>query len=964
MADHKTHTKNNTKNKTKSNAKSEGRYKETLNLPTTRFPMRGNLPTREPEYIKYWEKIDLFAKQREQFKGRKKYVLHDGPPYANGNIHLGHAVNKILKDIINKSRSQLGFDTPYVPGWDCHGLPIELVVERKYGKIGENLTPKEFRLKCREFANSQIELQKEGFIRLGVLGDWDNPYITMKKETEADIVLALKAIYDKDHIQRGERPVNWCTDCHSSLAEAEVEYEDKISFSIDVAFPVVDREKLGKTLGFPLTKPTSVLIWTTTPWTLPGNAAVSAHKAFDYVLVDGGESDYIVAKELVGYLEERYQKPLPIKKEFKGELLEHTLLSHPFLAEPVPIILGDHVTLETGTGFVHTAPAHGEDDYVVSQNYQLPFTNYVMGDGTFSPQTPYFAGLNIRQAEPEILKVLEEKGLLICQSKIEHSYPHCWRHKTPTIFRATSQWFISMDKQGLRQDILEEIEEIQFIPSWGKERLYSMIRDRGDWCISRQRYWGVPIPFFLHKETNELHPHTSELLLEVANRIREKGMDAWFEASVEDYLSGEEAALYEKNQDILDVWFDSGTTHYSVLSKGYEELEYPADLYLEGSDQHRGWFNSSICTSTAMNGIAPYKALLTHGFTVDGQGRKMSKSLGNGIDPHEEIQKRGVDVLRLWVSSTDYRNEIPVSDEILTRIADTYRRIRNTMRFLLANTNEFNLEKNGVAYEAMLPLDRWVVDRALILQNEIANAYEEYSFHHVYQKLHYFCSMDLGSFYIDIIKDRQYTCAKESLARRSCQTALYHVLEAMTRWMAPILSFTAEEIWLTMKERGDERSESVFLETLYQDLEPLDEESLFSHQFWDELFVVRAEVAKAVEEIRKAGEIGSSLEAKATIYADPALYQHLSALEDELRFVLLTSYAELKPLEEKPATLETIETDSLTFAIAIEALRETFQKCERCWHRRKEVGEDSEHPALCPRCIENLTPEGEMRKYA
>nr|WP_279618209.1 isoleucine--tRNA ligase [Ignatzschineria sp. RMDPL8A] len=943
--------------------KDEGVYKDTLNLPQTDFAMRGNLPVREPIFIDHWNNIDLYKKQRAKFEGRPKFVLHDGPPYANGAIHLGHAVNKILKDMIIKSRGQLGYDAPYVQGWDCHGLPIELVVERKFGKVGEKLTEAEFRAKCREFAKSQIDIQAEGIERLGVLSHKEAPYITMNQDTEADIVLALKEIVKGGHIEKGARPVNWCIDCGSSLAEAEVEYEDKTSLSIDVAFGVEDQAELEKRINVSLDKPASVVIWTTTPWTLPGNAAVSAHPEFDYVVVDAEEAYYLVAAELAESLRERWGKALPVVAEFKGEALENLRVFHPFSGETVPVILGDHVTLDAGTGFVHTAPAHGEEDYAVAQKYNVSFENYVLANGTFNSQTPFFAGMNIRKAEPEILAKLEEKGILVCQSKIRHSYPHCWRHKTPTIFRATPQWFISMDKKGLRQDILSEIDKVQFVPSWGRERLYGMIEGRGDWCISRQRYWGVPIPFFLHKETGELHPRTDELLQEVSDRIRKDGLEAWFGATVEDFLPAGEANDYEKNRDILDVWFDSGTTHFSVLSRR-DELQYPADLYLEGSDQHRGWFNSSICTSTAINGIAPYKALLTHGFTVDGQGRKMSKSLGNGVDPHEEIKKRGADVLRLWVSSTDYRTEIPVSDEILTRTADTYRRIRNTMRFLLANTNEFDMDENGLSYDEMLPLDRWIVDRALTVQKEIAEAFTSYSFHNVYQKLHYFCSIDLGSFYLDIIKDRQYTCAKESLARRSCQTALFHVLEAMVRWMAPILSFTAEEIWLNMRERGDERSESVFLETFYEGLVPLDENSAFSHKFWSELLTVRAEVAKAIEKTRNEGAIGASLEARAVIYADGELYNDIAALEDELRFVLLTSYAEVKPMAEKPSDLETLEVEGLTFAVAVSALGEEYHKCERCWHHRDDVGKVEVHPTLCGRCVENLSPLGEERKYA
>ncbi len=948
----------------KTNANSDHPYRDTLNLPQTDFAMRGNLPKREPEFIDYWNKIDLYHKQREAFKGKPTFVLHDGPPYANGAIHLGHAVNKILKDMIVKSRGQLGYDAPYVQGWDCHGLPIELVVERKYGKVGTDLTPAEFRAKCREFAASQIEIQAEGISRLGVVAYDEKPYLTMNQDTEADIVLALKEIVKAGHLEKGARPVNWCLDCGSSLAEAEVEYEDKVSYSIDVAFPVVDLKELEKRIDYDLSgREVSVIIWTTTPWTLPGNAAVSAHPEFKYALIEKAGALYLVASELIESLEERWGEKLTLLKEFEGSALENMLLKHPIAEREVPLILGDHVTLDAGTGFVHTAPAHGEEDYAVALQYKIEFENPVLGDGTYAQTTPHFAGKNIRKAEAEVIEFLKERGILIFATKLTHSFPHCWRHKTPTIYRATPQWFISMDKKGLRQEVLKEIDGVQFIPSWGRERLYGMIEGRGDWCISRQRYWGVPIPFFLHKETGELHPETDALMQEVADRIRKDGLEAWFGADVSDFLDASEADLYEKNSDILDVWFDSGTTHFSVLSKR-DELTYPADLYLEGSDQHRGWFNSSIITSVAINGVAPYKALLTHGFTVDAKGRKMSKSLGNGVEPADVIGKMGADVLRLWVSSTDYRGEIPVSDEILKRTSETYRRIRNTVRFLLANTNEFDLAKNGLSFEEMLPLDRWIVARALTVQNEIKQAYLDYSFHNVYQKLHYFCSIDLGSFYLDIIKDRQYTAAKDSLARRSAQTALFHVLEALVRWMAPILTFTAEEVWLSMRERGNERPESVYLTEFYDQLVPLDEETRFNAEFWNHLLEVRGEVAKAIEELRREGKVGSSLETKVTIYASDKLHEEVGALEDELRFVLLTSYAEVKPFAEKPAELAEHELEGERFAVKVEALGDEYGKCVRCWHHREEVGKIEEHPELCHRCVENLTPEGETRHYA
>ncbi len=945
----------------KKNDDGNHKYKDTLNLPETAFDMRANLPTKEPKFVEFWESIDVYNKQREKFKGKPKFVLHDGPPYANGALHLGHFVNKTLKDIIVKSYGQMGYDSPYVPGWDCHGLPIELVVEKKFGKVGAKITASEFRQKCAEFAKSQIELQMSEFKRFGVLGDYDHPYVTYDKKVEADIVRALGKIYENGHLEKGARPVNWCLDCGSSLAEAEVEYKDKTSNSIDVKFPVVSKEILSKLLNHAVDLPTSVVIWTTTPWTLPANEAVSVHPEYDYILGKLESNEYIiVAAEMVAALEKRWKCTITPVKTFKGSVLNTLSLKHPFFDKEVPVILGEHVTLDGGTGCVHTAPSHGDEDYKVGLLNNLPVTNYVLGNGDYASDVPLFAGKNIRSIDEDILNTLREHQTLMFASKIEHSYPHCWRHKTPTIYRATSQWFISMDKKGLRNEILEQINHVKFTPAWGQARLYGMIEGRGDWCISRQRYWGVPIAFFVHKETGELHPETATLLAKVADRIEKEGLQGWFDAPISDFLSAEDATIYEKNSDILDVWFDSGTTHYSVLSRR-PELTYPADLYLEGSDQHRGWFNSSICTSVAMNGIAPYKQLLTHGFTVDAQGRKMSKSLGNGIEPQEVMNKMGADVLRLWVSSTDYRGEIPVSEEILKRTSETYRRIRNTIRFLLANTGEFDPAKDALPLESLLPLDRWVIDRAWQIQEELAEHYKEFAFHNIYQKLHHFCSIDLGSFYLDIIKDRQYTCAKDSKARRSCQTALYHVLEAFVRWMAPILSFTAEEVWQEMRKKDENRAESVFLDEFYKGLAPLEDDK-FNRAFWDAILAVRAEVSKEIEKYRANGEIGSSLQGNVTLYCSEGLVNTLNTLEDELRFVLLTSYATVKPITEASDALDVHDYENEKFAIEVEVNH--HKKCVRCWHYREDVGHHPEHPDLCDRCVTNLTPEGEVRYYA
>ncbi|KZS23741.1 isoleucine--tRNA ligase [Wohlfahrtiimonas chitiniclastica] len=946
------------KNKSQDNGNHQ--YKDSLNLPTTDFDMRANLPTKEPKFVEFWESINLYAKQRKAFEGKPKFVLHDGPPYANGALHLGHFVNKTLKDIITKSHSQLGFDTPYVPGWDCHGLPIELVVERKYGKVGPNMTAQEFRQKCADYAATQVDLQKAEFQRFGILGDFDHPYLTYDKKIEANTVRALAEIYKNGHMERGSRPVNWCLDCGSSLAEAEVEYADKVSTSIDVKFAVQDVKALSDAIGFAVTEPVSVVIWTTTPWTLPCNEAVSVHPEYDYALVRMNGENIIVAAELVEGLAKRWKTELEVIHTFKGQAIENLALSHCFYEKTVPVILGEHVTLDGGTGCVHTAPSHGDDDYKVGLQYHLPMGNYVLGNGDYASDVPLFAGQNIMNVTDNVLDTLRSHNNLVFATKIEHSYPHCWRHKTPTIYRATAQWFISMDKKDLRQEILTEIDKVKFTPSWGQARLYGMIEGRGDWCISRQRYWGVPIPLFLHKETGELHPQTGELMEQVAAKIEDKGLTGWFEADITEFLNAEDAANYEKNKDILDVWFDSGTTHYTVLRQR-PELSYPADLYLEGSDQHRGWFNSSICTSVAMDGIAPYKQLLTHGFTVDAQGRKMSKSLGNGVEPQDVMDKMGADVLRLWVSSTDYRGEIPVSDEILKRTSETYRRIRNTVRFLLANTGEFDYAKDAVPMDELLPLDRWVIDRAHQLQAEIGEHYVEFAFHNVYQKLQSFCSIDLGSFYLDIIKDRQYTCAKDSKARRSCQTALHHVLEALVRWMAPILSFTAEEIWQNMRQKDGSREESIFLAEFYKDLVPLDD-AKFDRAFWDMLLNVRSEVSKEIEKYRANGEIGSSLQSNVTIYCTDHMYNQLMQLEDELRFVLLTSYANVKPLSDNTEELPVLTLEDEQFAIEISVNH--YKKCVRCWHYREDVGTHADHPELCDRCITNLTEEGENRKYA
>jgi isoleucyl-tRNA synthetase len=935
-------------------------YKKTLNLPNTDFPMKGNLAQREPERLKKWNEAELYQKIRQAFAGRPQFILHDGPPYANGEIHIGHAVNKVLKDIIIKSKTLSGFDAPYVPGWDCHGLPIELMVEKKIGKAGIKVSPAVFRKACREYAGKQVEIQKEAFVRLGILGDWSNPYLTMDFAFEADIVRSLGKISQKSHIIAGAKPVHWCTDCGSALAEAEVEYEDKHSPAIDVRFQVVD-ENVFMNLCHHAPEhegqgPLSVVIWTTTPWTLPANQGVALNPDLEYVVVQCESERLVVAEALLKDTMLRYGNDnYHVIGYCKGSAWEYQLLQHPFYDRQVPIILGDHVTTEAGTGAVHTAPGHGQDDYIVGKKYGLPIDNPVGGDGVFLPNTELFAGEHVFNANAHVLEVLETRGNLVHQQAILHSYPHCWRHKTPIIFRATPQWFISMNQNKLREQALAEVKRVEWIPEWGQARIESMIEGRPDWCISRQRTWGVPITFFIHKETRELHPRTAELIEQVAKRIEEKGIEAWFELEKEEIL-GSEASDYEKMSDTLDVWFDSGVTHACVLDKR-EQLRSPADLYLEGSDQHRGWFQSSLLASVAMNDVAPYKAVLTHGFTVDKNGEKMSKSKGNVIPPQSVMKNLGADVLRLWIASTDYRSEMRVSDEILERTSDGYRRLRNTARFLLSSLNDFDPAQDLVATKDLLALDRWMIDRTLLLQEEVKAAYETYQFQHIYQKVHHFCVLDLGGFYLDIIKDRQYTAKANGVARRSAQTAMYHVIEALTRWLAPIISYTADEIWQYIP---GVRSESVFLEGWYEGLTKLDENTSMNREFWQKIMAVRTAVSKELEKSRGKGDIGSSLNAEVELYCNAELYEALSQLSGELHFIFITSNASL--MADQFAPDDAIQTE--LEGVKLKVIVSEHKKCVRCWHQRYDVGEHVEHPELCGRCVENVVGDGEQRYYA
>ncbi|PXF62979.1 isoleucine--tRNA ligase [Kangiella spongicola] len=932
-------------------------YKDTLNLPKTKFEMRGNLPNREPKMLAEWEKNDLYGEIRKARAGREQFILHDGPPYANGNIHIGHSVNKILKDIVVKSKTISGFDSPYVPGWDCHGLPIENVVEKKVGKAGQKISHAEFRQKCRDYAEKQVQGQMKDFVRLGVLGEWDNPYKTMNFSFEANIVRALSKLVKNGHMFKGEKPVYWSVVGGSSLAEAEVEYQDKTSYSIYVRYPLADVAAFEKAFGGVSCDKTSVVIWTTTPWTLPSSQAVTVHAEFNYVLVkaktEAGEEQFILAEDLYQQvMAESEITDFEIVATTTGDTLENLSLYHPFYDKTLPIIVGEHVTTDAGTGLVHTAPDHGPDDFQVVKKYGIGLLNYVMANGVFSDDTPVFAGQHVYKVDQPVVEHLIEKGRLLHQDKIRHSYPHCWRTKTPLIYRATPQWFISMKQNNLQPQAMEEIKKVKWVPEWGEARIESMVGNRPDWCISRQRTWGVPLCLFIDKKDGQPHPDAAELMEKVAVLIEEKGIQAWYDLDASELV---DADKYEKIDDTLDVWFDSGVTHYCVLS-ARDYLRQPADLYLEGSDQHRGWFQSSLLTSVGIHGHAPYKHCLTHGFVVDGKGEKMSKSKGNVMAPNDVINKLGADVLRLWVSSSDYRGEMAVSEEILKRTGDTYRRLRNTSRFLLANLEGFDPATDMIAKEDLLPLDRWAVDAAYQAQEEIIDAYENYNFWVVAQKIHHFCSIDMGSFYLDIIKDRQYTAKRGSKAQRSCQTALYHIVEALVRWMAPILSFTANEIWpLLPKPANGEREKSVFISEWYQGLFPM-ENAEISAQDWELISTVKNAINKAIEVKRKDGAIGGSLQAEVTIHADETLHAVLSKLEDELRFVFITSQAKL--VKEDAGEATDVEGLKLTITAS------DAEKCERCWHHREDVGSNSEHPTICSRCVENVVGDGEIRHYA
>ena len=936
-------------------------YRNTLNLTDTPFPMRGNLAKREPGWIAQWQQKNLYRRIRETSAGRPRFVLHDGPPYANGDIHIGHAVNKILKDIIVRSRNLAGFDAPYVPGWDCHGLPIEHQIEKIHGK---HLPSDQARALCRDYAAEQIERQKKDFIRLGVLGDWDTPYRTMNFSNEADEIRALGDMYRKGFLFKGLKPVNWCFDCGSALAEAEVEYQDKQSPAIDVGFPLDenDRGKLAYAFGLDTVPDKTVLavIWTTTPWTIPANQALNVHPEHVYELVETERGLLILAAELRQSALERYQLDGKVLGAAQGIALDRINFRHPFYDRLSPVLLGDYVATDAGTGIVHSSPAYGLDDFHTCSRYGMrneEILNPVQGDGRFADDLPFFGGLNVWEAAPTILAKLDESGCLLAAGKITHSYMHCWRHKTPVIYRATTQWFVGMDRLSGREHIeagaptlrelaLQAVEDTRFFPAWGKARLHAMIANRPDWCVSRQRNWGVPIPFFLHKESGEPHPRTLELLEEVAKRVETGGIDAWFALDPVELL-GDEAAHYDKMRDTLDVWFDSGTTHWSVLRGSHiNEAKWPADLYLEGSDQHRGWFHSSLLTGCALDGRAPYDALLTHGFVVDGQGKKMSKSKGNVVAPQEVSDRLGAEILRLWVAATDYSGELTISNEILDRVVEVYRRLRNTLRFLLANTSDFDMARDALPVDQWLDIDRYALAITRQLHARVTADYDRYEFHKAVQALQNFAAEDLGAFYLDILKDRLYTTQPDSLARRSAQTALWHITRCVVTLMAPILSFTAEEIWQLI---GDGEDDSVMLHTFHGLPEADGEDERMAR--WSVIRDVRAETQKVLEGLRSEGRIGASLQAEVSVRVSGQRHSALASLGDDLRFVMITSAAEL--VEVASEAEETII-----------ATPSSHTKCERCWHYRDDVGSNPTHPALCARCDDNLHGPGEIRLHA
>ena len=943
-----------------------------VNLLDTTFPMRGDLPKREPIWVKEWQEKKIYQKIREAKAGKKTFILHDGPPYANGDIHIGHAVNKILKDMIVKAKGFAGYDAKYVPGWDCHGMPIEIQIEKQFGK---HLPTAEVQEKARAYAKVQIAKQKQDFERLGVLGDWQNPYLTMDFKNEADEIRALGKILEEGYVYRGLKPVNWCFDCGSALAEAEVEYQDKDDLAVDVGFAFPSDQLPAIAKAFSLNQlPKSegmAVIWTTTPWTIPSNQALNVHPEIDYALVDTARGLLILAKDRTEACLKEYELEGQVIATCKGQALSGLEFHHPLskahegFDRRSPIYLAEYVTIDSGTGMVHCAPAYGEEDFKSCKTHGLKdqdILNPVMGDGVYASWLPLFAGLTIWKANPQIVEALQQAGSLLKSAKLKHSYMHCWRHKTPVVYRATAQWFASMDKKvssgkSLRETALDGIETTEFFPAWGKQRLRNMIANRPDWTLSRQRQWGVPMAFLIHKESGELHPRTPELLEIIAKRVEKEGIEAWQSIDLKE-LIGDEAAMYEKNKDTLDVWFDSGTTHWHVIRGSHASTlaeasrnnpnERWADLYLEGSDQHRGWFHSSLLTGAMLDGKPPYKALLTHGFTVDGQGRKMSKSVGNVIAPQEVADKMGAEIIRLWVASTDYSGEMTISDEILKRVVESYRRIRNTLRFLLANLSDFDIDQHRMEVSDWLELDRYALAVTEEMQKELTAHYDRYEFHPAVSRLMTFCSEDMGGFYLDIIKDRLYTLAADAPARRSAQNALFHITQSFLRLSAPFLSFTAEEVWGIFAHKTKSK-DTIFTEEFYQLPSINDASALIAK--WDRIRAMRSDITKAIEFEREAGNVGSSLQAELQIEAPASDAALLNSLGDDLKFITITS------------SVSVTENSSLE-EIKVTVKSSSHQKCGRCWHYRDDVGHDAEHPTLCGRCTSNLFGDGEKRHIA
>ena len=918
-------------------------YRDTLNLPETELSMKAGLPKKEPEIINLWNDIDIYKRIRELRKDEESFILHDGPPYANGYIHLGHSVNKILKDITIKSKTLLGKNAPYIPGWDCHGLPIELNVEKKHGKRSELVQDKgKFQEACKEYALTQIENQKKDFIRLGVFGEWDYPYKSLDSSFEADAVRALGKIFNGGHLQKGEKPVHWCQDCRSSLAEAEVEYQDKVSKSIDVAFKIDDEslKEVKNIFGFQGGESISFIIWTTTPWTIPSNVAVCINPELDYSLIQIKNSYYVIADLLFDSCVERWSVDALKVSTTKGSNLKNIKFYHPFLDRKSTLLHADHVTTEAGTGCVHTAPAHGMDDFLICKKNHIETFKALDNNGLFKAEIDFIAGLPPLKADHLVIEKLDEKKALINCNDYQHSYPHCWRHKSPLVFTSTAQWFISMNQENLLNQALDSITNVKWEPSWGLQRIESMLTDRPDWCISRQRNWGIPLTLVIHKETGEIHPNQNELFKKFADAIEKNGISEWDTLDLGDYI--DDASKYIKTLDTLDVWFDSGVTHSTVSEKRFSK-DVVADLYLEGSDQHRGWFQSSLLTSIAMNGRAPYKAVLTHGFVVDENGRKQSKSLGNVVSPQKVWDSLGADILRLWVASTDFRSEMVASDEILKRVSDQYRRIRNTFRFILGNLNDFNQTEKTI-FDEQIELDKWIILEAQKLEDDVIKYYETYSYHNVVQRIHNFCVNELGGIYLDIVKDRLYTCKNDSLARKSCQTSLDYVLNVMVRLIAPILSFTSEELWQTHKSLKNQE-DSVFLSLYLQ--ESTNQSQIIKDSDWKRIFEIKDLVNQSIEGLRNENKLKGSLDANVIISANKEDKAILDKLGDELHFVFISSKASVKVGE--------------TLEISIDHINE--EKCTRCWHKDSSVGESQSHPEICSRCEENIDSDGEVRYF-